>query len=101
MRIWKGVVAVLALLALAPAAAKAQLAPRKVVAILDDTQNFGTTKRSVNFYDVTDLSGSNVFNQTPLFSVWTGYENDSQSELRGSRVDHGESAQRHRVHVGL
>ncbi len=51
--------------------------PRKIVAALDVTQNFGTTKRAVSFYDVTDLSGSNVFNQQPLFSVWTGYEDSA------------------------
>lgn len=47
--------------------------PQKIIAVLDSTQNFGTTRRAVNFYDVTTLSGT-VFNQTPLFSVWTGYE---------------------------
>ncbi len=50
--------------------------PRKIVALLDATQNFGTTRRSVNFYDVTDLTGT-VFNQAPLFSAWTGYEDFS------------------------
>lgn len=53
-------------------------APRKIVAVLDSTQNFGNTRRAVNFYDVTDLSGGDVFNQQPLFSVWSGYEISSQ-----------------------
>jgi len=47
--------------------------PQKIIAVLDSTQNFGTTRRSVNFYDVTNLTGT-VFGQQPLFSVWTGYE---------------------------
>lgn len=48
-------------------------APQKIIAVLDGTQNFGTTRRAVNFYDITTLSGA-VYNQQPLFSVWTGYE---------------------------
>lgn len=51
--------------------------PRKIVAVLDATQNFGNTRRAVNFYDVTDLSGGSVFNQSPLFSIWSGYEDAS------------------------
>lgn len=59
---------------LVSASASAQLAdPLKVAAIVDATQNFGTTKRTVNYYDVTDLSAPGVFD-TPMFSVWTGYE---------------------------
>ena len=46
----------------------------KVVAVVDATQNFGSTQRAINFYDVTNLSGGSVFGQTPLFSVWPGYE---------------------------
>ncbi len=57
-------------------------APLKVIAMYDGTQNFGTTRRAVNFYEVTDISTSGdsnagltpVFGQTPLFSVWTGFE---------------------------
>lgn len=48
-------------------------APQKIIAVLDGTQNFGTTRRAVNFYDITTLTGT-VFSQQPLFSVWTGYE---------------------------
>jgi len=47
---------------------------RKIVAIADSTQGFGSTKRAVSFYDVTNLNGGSVFGQQPLFSVWTGYE---------------------------
>lgn len=50
------------------------------VAVLDATQNFGTTKRAVSFYDVTTLSGS-VFGQQPLFSIWTGYEDASTTNF--------------------
>lgn len=55
-------------------------APRKIVAVLDGTQTFGTTQRAINYYDVTDVTtnGGNLFNQTPLFSVWTGYEIGAQ-----------------------
>lgn len=57
--------------------------PRKIVAVLDGNQTIGnsTTRRAVSFYDVTDLNGSPL-NQTPLFSVWTGYEvsNDENFE---------------------
>jgi hypothetical protein len=69
----------LAAVALAAASAVSQLAiaappqPRKVVAVLDATQNFGTTRRSVSFYDVTNPAAG-LFGQQPLFSVWTGYE---------------------------
>ncbi len=69
----------LAALAVAAAAAASNLSiaappqPRKVIALLDATQNFGTTRRSVSFYDVTNPSPG-LFNQQPLFSVWTGYE---------------------------
>ncbi len=65
--------AIAAGLAAAPAWA-APPAPRKIVAVLDGTQNFGETRRAVSFYDVTDLSGGSVFNQQPLFSIWSGYE---------------------------
>lgn len=44
------------------------------IALLDGTQNFGSTQRAVSFYDVSDLSSTNVLNQDPLFSIWTGYE---------------------------
>ncbi|WP_197525795.1 PEP-CTERM sorting domain-containing protein [Pseudobythopirellula maris] len=55
--------------------------------MLDGTQNFGSTRRSLNFYDVTSITGdgasnpSNVFNQTPLFSVWGGYEDSIGSNF--------------------
>ncbi len=66
-------------------------APMKVIAMYDGTQNFGTTRRAVNFYEVTDISANgdlnaglgSVFNQTPLFSVWTGYEVTSGSIAGG------------------
>ena len=53
--------------------------PRKMMMVLDHANvetNPDYTKydTSVNFYDVTDLSGNNVFDRTPLFSVWLGYE---------------------------
>jgi hypothetical protein len=66
-------------LTLAAAAAVSSLSiaaapqPRKVIAILDATQNFGNTRRAVSFYDVTNPTAG-VFGQQPLFSVWTGYE---------------------------
>lgn len=52
--------------------------PRKVIALLDSTQNFGNTRRAVNFYDVTAIGAGtadpNHFLQTPMFSIWTGYD---------------------------
>jgi len=57
--------------------AAAQLAPpRKITAIWNDSQNFGD-RRTIGFYDVTDVdsgTASGVFNTTPLFSVWTGFD---------------------------
>gem|GEM_PF-1316361 len=53
-------------------------APRKVFAI--SHQNFGNPGNpsdTIMFYDVTDVgsgSASDVFNNSPLFSVWLGYE---------------------------
>jgi len=56
-------------------------APLKVVAVIDATQNFGSTQRAINFYDVTTLTGGSVFGQTPLFSVWPGYEMSSSNNF--------------------
>ncbi len=58
--------------------------PRKVMALLDGTQNFGTTKRAINFYDVTDVGTTSstdpdIFNQSPMFSVFVGFD-DSMSQ---------------------
>ncbi len=60
--------------------------PRKIVAMLDGTKNFGTTKRAISFYDVTDVGSvdssnpSNIFDAQPLFSVWTGFEINTFSD---------------------
>ncbi len=61
------------------AGAQAQLTPQRIVAVLDGTQNFGTTQRSISFYDVTEVgtattSDPAVFGANPLFTVWTGFE---------------------------
>lgn len=63
-------------------ATKAAVTPRKIFA-LSQTQPAGTAEfpgapsDSIVFYDVTDIGNgatSGVFNSTPLFSVWMGYE---------------------------
>jgi hypothetical protein len=70
----------LGLLALSTAFSFAHLAEgaapvaRKIFAVANVTQNFSTTRRSIDFYDITRLSGSNVLNQQPLFSAWVGWE---------------------------
>ena len=87
-------------LAASPAIA-APPAPLKVIAVLDSTQNFGDTRRAVSFYDVTDLSGGSVFNQQPLFSIWSGYEISSQLNFEDPGYDHRQSGQRHRLHGRL
>ncbi len=47
----------------------------ELVAVVDGTQNFGNTRRSVAFYDVSNIrTGTSVFAQTPLFTIWNGYE---------------------------
>lgn len=55
-------------------------APRKVIAVLDANQTIGNsnTRRSVSFYDATELDGGGTLNQSPLFSVWLGYEISAQ-----------------------
>ena len=65
--------AALAAAVTAPALGGTPPDPRNIVAILDATQNFGDTRRAVSFYDITTLTGT-VFNQAPLFSIWSGYE---------------------------
>ncbi len=58
----------------------AQVTPRKIIAVLDGTKSsWSSQRRAVSFYDVTDLSGTDVFGQQPLFSVWTGYEDSLDS----------------------
>lgn len=54
--------------------------PQKYLAVLDATQNFGSTRRSVVYYDISNVGPgqSGLLNQSPLFSVWTGFE-DSRS----------------------
>jgi hypothetical protein len=55
--------------------------------MIDGTQNFGSTRRSISFYDVTDITGAGasnpagVFGQTPLFSIWPGYEDSLTSNF--------------------
>ena len=60
-------------------------APVDLVAFWNDNQSPSTGsasdkyRRSVNFYDATSVPGGSTaedyFNQIPLFSIWTGYEN--------------------------
>ncbi len=56
----------------------ANFAPINLVALWDDTQNFGNTRRSIAFYDASNTPSSgtnaNYFAQNPLFTVWVGYE---------------------------
>lgn len=56
----------------------ATFAPINLVALWDDTQNFGNTRRSIAFYDASNTPSSgtnaNYFAQNPLFTVWVGYE---------------------------
>lgn len=76
------IAAVLFALLAGPAFAGGLGSERKVMAILDTNQNWSNTKRAVNFYDISSITDDgavnatlgDVFNQTPLFSVWTGFE---------------------------
>ena len=56
--------------------------PRKVLALLDATESrWSSTKRSVCFYDVTDLAAGG-FNQQPMFAVWTGHEDSVEADFK-------------------
>ncbi len=46
------------------------------IAVLDGTQTFGNTRRSVSYYDVSRLTpaSTNYFAQIPTFTIWPGYE---------------------------
>jgi len=50
--------------------------PQKIIATLDGTQSFGNTRRAISFYETTtlDATAHDAFGTTPLFTVWTGYE---------------------------
>jgi hypothetical protein len=61
--------------------ARAESAPQKIFAISQVqpggvAEVAGVPSDSVLFYDVTDIGngGADVFNNSPLFSVWMGYE---------------------------
>jgi hypothetical protein len=80
----------------------AQAAPQRIFAIAQQQPNNvaeapGAPADTILLYDVTDIGApgaSGVFNNTPLFSVWLGYEifegeadNTPQGVPRGNRED--------------
>lgn len=57
--------------------------PRKVVAVVDAYSSWGTTRKCICFYDITNVKDdtNDVLNGTPMFSVWTGYEDSFMGYL--------------------
>lgn len=65
-----------------------------LVAVVDGTQNFGNTQRSIAYYDVSNIDNSGnpggLFGSTPLFSVWSGFEqtaNNNYEEISALAVN--------------
>lgn len=73
----------MALLVYLLSSCSATAAVRKVAAVVDAYSSWGTTRKCVCFYDITDVRDdtNDVLNATPMFSVWTGYEDSFMGNM--------------------
>lgn len=57
--------------------------PRKVLAVVDAYSSWGTTRKCVCFYDITDVGedANDILNGTAMFSVWMGYEDSFMGDM--------------------